>query len=211
MKKAYFFTLDAFIAGTIIATGLLLVLFYRTNVPQQTQTINIADDVMGYFSKTKVSEVNNVYIDSHRKNKVVNPQNTLIEQLGEFYYLKDLPDAKGFTEEATKGSIPPQYGYMVLVNGTELYSNKIYTNATSFLFSSKKMIFGAVNQTDMWIYKSEVRVWKGLDANVAPAGSSINDCQSAANLGESGCASADGLGLIDRSSCCLKYTLCCPP
>jgi len=53
-KKAYFFTLDAFIATGVIAVGIVLILFTTTNKPYEMQTAFLSQDLIETISSIKV-------------------------------------------------------------------------------------------------------------------------------------------------------------
>ena len=166
-KKAYFFTMDAFIATSIIVIGISLILFSRANKPYEMQTAFLSQDVIDTASSIKVYEISdNEYVNSLIINgNITNTQNTVLEQLGEFCYRGMNDTATNFTEKVFLKTIPSEYNFQLLIkNGSNILFN--YTNGRNMetsrvLISSKNIIFGQINDSTMWgPYMSEVRTWQ---------------------------------------------------
>jgi len=166
-KKAYFFTLDAFIATSIIVIGISLVLFARSNKPYEMQTAFLSQDVIDTASSIKIYEISdNEYINNLTLNKSITiTQNTVLEQVGEFCFKGMNSTANNFTREAFLETIPQEYNFQLLIkDGNETLFN--YTKGENIktsrvLMSSKNIIFGPINDSTMWgPYTSEVRTWQ---------------------------------------------------
>ena len=166
-KKAYFFTMDAFIATSIIVIGISLILFSRANKPYEMQTAFLSQDVIDTASSIKVYEVSDSeYVNGLIINgNITNTQNTVLEQLGEFCYRGMNNTAGNFTEKVFLKIIPQEYNFQLLIKE----GNKILFNYTKgrnmdksrVLISSKNIIFGQINDSTMWgPYMSEVRTWQ---------------------------------------------------
>lgn len=166
-KKAYFFTLDAFIATSVIVIGIVLINLAHTNKPYEMQTVFLSQDVIDAASSIKVYEVSdNEYANSLIANgNITNTQNTVLEQVGEFCYRGMNNTAGNFTEKVFLKTIPPEYNFQLLIkDGNNILFN--YTNGKNMetsrvLISSKNIIFGQINDSTMWgPYISEVRTWQ---------------------------------------------------
>src|SRR3989344_3483280 len=82
-KRAYFFTLDAFIALLLI---LGIVLFVRPSIHSTSPRVDVQDDLLHVLSKLEVGEIDNVYVQSLiASGKITNLDQSVLEQIGEFY------------------------------------------------------------------------------------------------------------------------------
>jgi len=141
MKKAVFFTIDALLASGIIIVAVLLVAnFYSEE--QQTINVNYASqDLVRVFSTMTVDEVNNDYAKALISNgEITNTNNTVLEQIGDFWANDKIGLARNLTSNLSDAIIPFNYGFSVLVNGEEIYSRDIPVKRT--LVSSRKIISG---------------------------------------------------------------------
>ncbi|MFH1439824.1 MAG: hypothetical protein ABIG89_04615, partial [Candidatus Woesearchaeota archaeon] len=160
-KKAYFFTLDAFIATSIIVIGISLILFARTNKPYEMQTAFLSQDVIDTASSIKIYELSdNEYVNNLTADgNITNTQNTVLEQVGEFCYRGMNSTAGNFTEKVFLRIIPPEYNFQLLIkDGSDILFN--YTKGKGMetsrvLISSKNIIFGQINSTMWGPYTSE--------------------------------------------------------
>ncbi len=166
-KKAYFFTLDAFIATSVIVIGIVLINLAYANKPYEMQTAFLSQDVIDTASSIKVYEVSdNEYVNNLIGNgNITNPTNTVLEQVGEFCYRNMNDTATNFTKEVFLKIIPSEYNFQLLIkDGNNLLFN--YTNGRNMetsrvLISSKNIIFGQIDDSTMWgPYISEVRTWQ---------------------------------------------------
>lgn len=141
MKKGLFFTIDSLLASGIIIISILLVSnFYSA----ETQKVNVnyaTHDLVRVFSTMAVGQVNNAYVKSLiGSGDIENANNTILEQIGDFWAEDKLNLSYNFTKNITGGIIPSNYGVSVLVNGEEIYSRNIPVKRS--LVSSRKIISG---------------------------------------------------------------------
>jgi len=162
VKQGYFFTLDALIAVGVLIAGMIWILSINTYVPSQTQTTFTAEDSINTIANIRLYELNSRYVDMLVDNgTVTRKDNTLLEQVGEFYYRNDLPSASSFVENVSSGQIPQQYGFELLIDGNSIYASSTTSNTTALLISKKVIISGIANRTLMYgPYEAEVRVWQ---------------------------------------------------
>ncbi len=162
-KRGYFFTLDAFIAIGIIALGLLLVLFAQSYKPYETQAVFLSQDFIDALTSTKVSEVNNQFVfDLIGRGNITSLDNTILEQAGEFYITGQKDLATEFIGQVSGDIVPVQYGFELLVNEEPIFNRSVLTERAELVVSSKKLLFGVVNVSQMWgPIGAEVRVWQG--------------------------------------------------
>lgn len=141
MKKAVFFTIDALLASGIIIIAILLVgNFYSAE--QQKANVNFASqDLVRVFSTTNVGQVDNSLVKTWISDGTIsNINNTIFEQIGDFWANSQTNLSYNFTKNLTEGIIPAGLGYSVLVNGEEIYSRNLPIKR--ILLSSRKLVTG---------------------------------------------------------------------
>lgn len=177
-RKGYFFVLDAFLAMSILVLGILIVYSFRSYSPSQVQPLLLADDVMESLSSNKVGDLAGnisgpgIYVQGLISDgDIPTMQNTLLEQIGEFYALDNDALCRSFTANITDMLIPSQYGFALYVNVTNHSLNtndfKVIVNnisvqqdESSMLVTSKRIVAGIVNETVMWgPFIMEARIW----------------------------------------------------
>ena len=133
---------------------------------------SVVEDVSSFLSNTQIYDINDAsypYVKSLKDNKTITHyDNTLFEQIGEFYILKlvDVDSLRNlselFSENLTSKIVPPLYSYQILINKTPVYTKEIKTQINStVLISSKNILFGVSNGTTLWgPIEGEVRVWQ---------------------------------------------------
>jgi len=167
-KKAYFFTLDAFIATSVIVIGIVLINLAHTNKPYEMQTAFLSQDVIDAASSIKVYEISdNEYVNNLTESgNITNPSNTVLEQVGEFCSRGMNSTASNFTEKVFLRTIPQEYNFQLLIkDGNNMilfnYTKGKNMETSRVLISSKNIIFGQIDDATMWgPYMSEVRTWQ---------------------------------------------------
>ncbi|MBN2112078.1 VWA domain-containing protein, partial [Candidatus Woesearchaeota archaeon] len=140
-KKAVFFTIDAFIASGILFVGLLIISSFHVNSQPTVHLSYLSEDITGVFSELKVSEINSPYVASLISDgNIVHLNNSVMEQIGEFWAENNNGLAQNFTEAVLGGIIPEKYGYSVLVDDEEILHNEGSLNNS--LISSRKIASG---------------------------------------------------------------------
>lgn len=87
-KKGIFFSIDALIALSII---FLVIIIAYPNVQQKTIESKLDQDVLISLSSISAEDYNNTYIQSLISSGIItHPNNTLLEQIGEFYVTNPL-------------------------------------------------------------------------------------------------------------------------
>ena len=85
-KRGVFFSSDAILAMSIIFLVLLIALPSIILVLHQPPQTEVHRDILGAFSSLKVGYVNDTYTkELIASNIITNPNNTILEQIGEFY------------------------------------------------------------------------------------------------------------------------------
>lgn len=158
MKKGYFFTVDAIFAVTILTIGAVLI-FTQTNIVQSSpQPINVAQEMMNYYSDTKMTDLNSDYIDAMRRNGTIkNPDLTLMQQAAEFYHVGAIGQSKIFIASVTNFS--SVFNVEIIMNSQSLYLDGDGFLEAENVYSIKDIVY-SVNETQpIGPYITEVRVW----------------------------------------------------
>ena len=141
LKKGFFFTIDSMIGASIIVIGLLLVNSFYIVEPSYTGLDYTSHDLINALSGLRIDEVNNPYVDELiSTGEVTNTDNTILEQIGEFWALDKIEKAGNLTKEFTNGFVDKNLGFGFYIEGEEIYSRSKSYNGIST--TSKKMISG---------------------------------------------------------------------
>jgi hypothetical protein len=141
-KKAYFFTIDALIALGIIIVALALSSLYH-NSKEGASNINLlAEDMITTLAYLKIDETNNPYINELIANGTITDlNNTVLEQIGEFWVQNMTEKAQKIIQNLSHGMIPPIYGFGFWIDDENIFLRNTTSEATS-LTTSKKMVSG---------------------------------------------------------------------
>jgi len=141
MKKAVFFTIDSLLAAGIIIIAIILVSNFYIVEQQKVEVVHASQDLVKVFSTLTIEETNNAYVKNLTESGIIkNTNNTILEQIGNFWAENNIGLAKNFTKNFTEDIIPGRYGFSVLVNGEEIYSRNLPVKR--LLISSRKIISG---------------------------------------------------------------------
>jgi len=162
MSKGYFFTLDAFIAVGVIIIGILIVMSYSPSSPDTGQLSEFAYNTIDVFTLTHLSEYDNDYVRHlAQTHQIKNLDNTLLEQIGEFYYRGETTLMHNYIENLTLHLIPPEYGIGFYVDEQPQYERQSAMGRDSQIISAKINTVGLYNSTTLWgPYLLEVRLWQ---------------------------------------------------
>jgi len=172
-KRGYFFILDAVLGLFVLVIGVFLVTSSYFAAPNPTQVGILSEDLLNFLSTKKIKELNNQYAGIGgtlwKQGDITEPDNSLLQQIGEFYATNNLDIAEKFVQNVSKDVMPPQYLYEVWIEGMPIYpkspsqAHLDSKSNTRLLLTSKKITFGVLNRTtsDIWgPYKAEVFVWE---------------------------------------------------
>jgi len=160
-KKAYFYSLDAFIALTIILTIILVV---KPPTIQTSPQMNLQEDLLDVLSSIKVGEIDNSYVKGLiSQGKITNLNQSVLEQIGEFYATSD-PEASLMTN-AILTQLSPQ-------NNIGLYFNNVPISE----FAAGGIAFS--NARDVWTSR---QIISGIQAGQSAKGFSSRAFLSASN------------------------------
>lgn len=141
LKKGFLFTIDSIIGASIIITGILLINSFYIVEPSYTSLDYASHDLISALSRLKISEVNNPYVDELISNgEITNTDNSILEQIGEFWALDKINKAGNLTKEFTDDFVDENLGFGFYIEGEEIYSKDKSHSGISI--TSKKMISG---------------------------------------------------------------------
>ncbi len=172
-KKGYFFMLDATLGLFVLVIGVVLVLSFYVNAPLPTQVNLLSKDLLGFLSKTKIKDLNNPYAgiggQLWKQGSITDEDNSLLQQIGEFYYKNNLDTAERFVQNVFEPIVPSQFRYELWIDNVLVYpKNPTAAHLSSkgnstLLLTSKRVTFGIFNKTtsEVWgPYKAEVFAWE---------------------------------------------------
>jgi len=138
-KKGIFFSLDALIAIAIVIMTIIALKY----IPTENNVYRIHDyseDIMKILASTKMKDVNNSYVNQLRANNLIsNENNTVIEQIGEFWANSMNDEAKNLTKIFIS-NLTERYGVGLWIDGNEIYKTKNLNYTT--IFSTRRIISG---------------------------------------------------------------------
>ena len=166
--------LDALLGLFVLVIGIVLITSSYSKVRTPTQAGLLSDDLLNFLAFTKVRDLNNPYAGIGGQlwiqGLITDPDNSLLQQVGELYAKKKFDIAGKFLENVSKEVLPSQYKYEIRIDNTMVYPinppSSYYASKgnTSLMLTSKQLTFGIINKTtgQAWgPYKAEVFVWEG--------------------------------------------------
>lgn len=167
-RGAYFFVLDALLGGAIFLISIVIIMGSYINTPQTRYSYTQAEDLMNLMLNTKVIEFRNDYIELlYNSGRITNTEQTLFEQISEFYYTGKSEEAHNLSKIILTSVLPEQFGIMYSIIDSETDTRTILFNKSveiinnsNFQLNTKKISFYATNETE---FKGpnivEIRIW----------------------------------------------------
>ncbi len=138
--KGYYFSFDAFLGASIILIGVLLVSTIYSSQSETSQVTYLSRDIVSVLSELKVSEVNNSYVTTLIANgDIKNPNNSILEQIGELWAANKTDEAKYLALNFTAPYTDARHGFGIYANDQEIFATQ---NQKTSLISSKKIVSG---------------------------------------------------------------------
>lgn len=166
-RGAYFFVIDALIGSSIIFLGLIIIFNSHVTKTESDTSLRMLSDFITVISTTKIRSFQGAYVQSLiNDGNITNRDNTLLEQLTEFYDLNQ-SGAKDTTlimeqylTEISKTVIPDYRSIAIYMNDTQLYGvQTILPEEAGTGLSAQRITF---YRNSTYIYGPvlfEVRVW----------------------------------------------------
>ncbi|MEK6983368.1 MAG: hypothetical protein AABX33_02245 [Nanoarchaeota archaeon] len=220
-KRGYFFVLDALLGLFILVIGVFLITSTYVETPKPTQVGLLSDSLIDFLSGKTIKNFNSPYAgiggELWKQGGITNEENSLLQQIGEFYSTNRLEIAEKFIQNVSNGVIPDQFSFEVWFNNVILYpkepslEHKKSKSDSELLLTSKRITFGTMNSTTTKIwgpYMVEVFVWERGTAKVRTTFTEQSVCTNAESLGL--CGGLDTLYAPGyKCSCCIEHSFCC--
>jgi len=172
-RRGYFFLIDSLLALGILAIGTILIFTFYLNVPSREGTTILSEDLMDFFANNKIKDIDNSYAGLGgtlwQAGEITQADNSLLQQIAEFYKNDKENTAEQFILELTQNVIPSQYKFEVWIDNLRIYpqtttpSHDNSKKSTLVLIPSKRIVYGILNKQTGELfgpYESEVLVWQ---------------------------------------------------
>ncbi|MEM4260440.1 MAG: hypothetical protein QXG00_04345 [Candidatus Woesearchaeota archaeon] len=143
IKRAYAFTLDAFIAAGIIITGLLLISSLVSYHDKTEQLDYLSKDLLQSLSEIKIYEIQTTIPFVQKKiadGNITNTNNSVLVQIGEFWATNHKAMATELASLIIDNIIPEGYGVNLTIGEDTIYERS--KKEKNSLISSRRMISG---------------------------------------------------------------------
>jgi len=141
LKKGIFFTLDGIIAAGIIFFIILLTSSIYVNEQVSFNLNFMSQDIIRTLSSLTINEIGNTYIDELiSSGDITNLDNTIMEQIVEFWADDKLLIANRTASNVTDLFVPENIGFGMWINNDTIYKRDMPVKNS--LISSKKVISG---------------------------------------------------------------------
>lgn len=138
-KKGIYFTIDSLIAGGIVLTIILMASSSYIKEQPSTQLNYLSQDLINILATLEVDEIDNAYINNLIDTGTIkNLDNTVLEQIVEFWYNEHLSLARGIVINVTKPWVSNKTGYGLWIENQTIYAREKPISKT--LVSSKRIV-----------------------------------------------------------------------
>lgn len=166
-NKGFFFTMDSILAGGIILVVILLSSSSYVNKQPSIHLNYLSQDLVRTLSAITVEEIDNEYLDSLVGTEITNIQNTVLEQISEFWADDKMVFASNSVQSVIEPLLPNSVGFGVWIDNELIYEREDIP-LTKSLVSSKIIVSGVETTLETRKYPPtllgpvvfEVRVWQ---------------------------------------------------
>jgi hypothetical protein len=168
-KRGFFFITDVLLSLTILLVGFMLIWGSYSYQPEQHQSELLSQDIVKILSSKKVVELesNLIYemwcdVCPNATHVISNKDNTLIQQIAEFYATGNNDKAVEFVNEIFKqGIINPQNSFELRVNNSVLFTKiEMPEKDAELMIVNKKLIMGLTPNNTLVNVVVEARSWQ---------------------------------------------------
>ena len=167
MKKAQIFMLDFILSIVVLVIAFVIVFSYFGSTTPNKNIYDLNNEIVNAFTTTKINSLNDENIRLYfTAQKIKNVENTIAQQVGEFYFLNQTSDAQGLTRDFMSIYISNQVNINVLiVNNSDEISIFNKTNKGSSFQGSQissttnRLVLGSYNGS-LYSYEFSVRLWQ---------------------------------------------------
>ena len=141
LKKGIFFTIDSIIAAGIIFSVIIFASSFYVKEQPSFNLNFLSQDLIKTLSTLNVVEIDNEYINILIADQTItNLDNTILEQIAEFWAADELVLANRTTSNVTELWVSNVTGFGIWINNESIYNNNISLKKS--LISTKKIISG---------------------------------------------------------------------
>ncbi|MEM4638122.1 MAG: VWA domain-containing protein [Candidatus Woesearchaeota archaeon] len=171
-RKAYYFVIDAILASLLLLIGLLAITQNKSIVTEQPNEY-FSQDILQTLSAIKIYELNetnknNSFVVSEIRSGTINQENSVLEQVGEYWARGEISKAKLLLESLLSQididknfeiivSNSQRTIYDVVYNTTESFSD---LNSEGYVVASRRMISGIEKGSPLSGYSSSAYLKK---------------------------------------------------
>ncbi|MBW2999982.1 hypothetical protein KY339_04880 [Candidatus Woesearchaeota archaeon] len=141
-KQAAFFTIDALVGAMILITGILLLTSSYVSDQPRINLNYLSQDIINVLGTLTINELNstNSYVNGLiTDGNITHLNNTVLEQIGEFWAKNDMGLAENLTRNITEGFVPDAYGFGLWISNELIYKRNIPITS---IVTSKRIISG---------------------------------------------------------------------
>jgi len=169
--KSQIFIFDLIFSVVIIIVSLGIVGSYFVNTNYNVDIYDLNNQILNGFTQTKINSLNSLEIRKmFINNQIKNIDNTVAQQVGEFYYLGNISLAKNLTTVFIKDYLSRQMNFNLtfyndsnIANPITLYSkinNGVNYKDSQITSSTSRTIFGFINTSNYYgPYTFKVQLW----------------------------------------------------
>jgi hypothetical protein len=142
MKRGIFFTIDALIGAFILLAALLAISSYYSQAPTTVNLAYYAEDTLHSLNLLTAGEMDNATLVASliQTEMINNTNNTLLEQIGEFWANDDLVSAWALAKNLTDILVPSNFGVAVVIDNETIYTRS--SPPKTFVTKISKMVSG---------------------------------------------------------------------
>jgi hypothetical protein len=180
-KRAYFFSLDAFIALLVI---LGVIFFIKPSSVQISQEMNLQNDLLLTLSSVKVGEIDNSYVQQLiADEEITNLNQSVLEQIGEFYASSN-PEAELLAENIID-NLGLEENIGLYFNGIPIATSSVESASDSDnVWTSRQIISGIQQGNSSKGYSSRAFLFSENKVAYFYFGGYVGDGNITMNLGE---------------------------
>ncbi len=143
-RKGILFSMDGFIAATLLIGTLLLIANTAINEAPAKQISYVGKDVLSAFSIITMLDLNasnnSFVVTNIEDGNITHLNNSVLVQIGEFWALNQTELAQQLAESVLGGIIPGRLGFNLSIGNETIFLQN--SNGTNDLVSSRRMISG---------------------------------------------------------------------
>ncbi|MBN1793144.1 hypothetical protein JW826_05665 [Candidatus Woesearchaeota archaeon] len=142
-KKAFIFTMDAFLAASILLAGLILISQYAVKEHPKESVQYITTDLLNALSQIRMEELSPSRYAYYNSSSIYTESAlTLIEQIGTYWAANETTLASELAQEVLSGLLPNNTGFQLEL-GSDVLFNQTFSSQTD-VYVADRMITGVM-------------------------------------------------------------------